>query len=358
MEDGRRVDEDVDLLARGAEAPAVRVPERRVAAAERAREAVERRRAPRVRVRGGVAGERAVGEEPRELGADAEGRVHGRRGHVAPAAPGAPVRRRRLPRARVVGVPRREEVARDVLEGVARADGVVGLLGPGRRREDAVVRRRDDRDDRQYGLGARRVAVVVRGAVERLGEDGRERQFREARAAGRQRAGVVEGADGVERLERAEQRGPGRFRHVVEGLRPVDAEGLELEDDGREVAAQDLRRHVVGERRPGRLRVEAVAAAGRLAARAARALPRLGLGRRRQLEGLEARGRRRAGLDEARVDDVAHAADGHGRLRDCGRDDELPPARRGREGAELVLAGQRAVERDDEGRRRPAERVV
>eukprot|EP00160_Parvularia_atlantis_P010107 Unigene198_Nuclearia_a/m.724 Unigene198_Nuclearia_a/g.724 ORF Unigene198_Nuclearia_a/g.724 Unigene198_Nuclearia_a/m.724 type:complete len:554 (-) Unigene198_Nuclearia_a:1634-3295(-) len=157
---------------------------------------------------------------------------------------------------------------------------------------------------------------------------------------------LVNRADGVKDLERADHELGWRRRHKVKPSDVVNPERLELQHDRHEVAALNLGHS----RRPHALklllRVQPVRLAGPHAPRAAGALLRGCLRCRRDDErldvGLEVV---HTHLDEAAVDHVYDAVDRNGRLGNVGRHNDLAvPARHGLKDALLLVVRQTGVD--------------
>jgi hypothetical protein len=159
---------------------------------------------------------------------------------------------------------------------------------------------------------------------------------------------VVERAEIVERLERAHHRLGRRRVHEVKVHEVVDAQLLQLQHDGGEVGAQNLRVRLRDQLLLERLLgVEAKALAGPRATGATGALLRAGAADRRDEQRLDAHARIvHFGLAEARIDHIDDAVDRQRRLGDVGGDDDLARAggRRSKD-ALLQVGRQRRVER-------------
>ena len=190
-----------------------------------------------------------------------------------------------------------------------------------------------------------------------LGHDEHLTQLRVHRELGhaspqlRELAAVVQGAQRVEHLERANERLGGRRVHKVEVNEVVDPERFEHQHDGAQIRALDLRDRVVLELvevRP--LGVQSEALARRDAAGAAGALVGTRLRHRRHDQTLHPRARVvRVLLGEAGVDHVDDVVDRDRRLRNVGRQHHLPRARRsGLEDFRLLIGGEGRIDREDD----------
>mmetsp|Transcript_51401 Transcript_51401/g.159378 ORF Transcript_51401/g.159378 Transcript_51401/m.159378 type:complete len:415 (+) Transcript_51401:305-1549(+) len=220
-----------------------------------------------------------------------------------------------------------------------------------------VLRPVEDVLHREHGNNGHDLVAApeVHGRQQHLGELRLHGELRHLPPQLRQEALVVQGAQGPEGLHGVDHGLHRRGVHEVEGQHVVDAHGLQQQDHVREVCALDLRdgrgQHLVP---VGDLRVEPVALAGASAPSPTRPLPRVGLADGRDQERVHTRlGIVHLDLGHAGVDHEVDAVNRQGRLRDVGRDDALPTARRrGLEDHGLHLGGQRAVHgQDDEGRR-------
>mmetsp|Transcript_38970 Transcript_38970/g.96642 ORF Transcript_38970/g.96642 Transcript_38970/m.96642 type:complete len:253 (+) Transcript_38970:657-1415(+) len=172
--------------------------------------------------------------------------------------------------------------------------------------------------------------AVPTGGDEGLGHLRVERELGHLPAELGQLAAVVERAERVELLERADERLRGRRVHEVEMQQVVDAEALEQQHHVAQVGALDLGDHVVLQLvEEGPLGVEPEALARRDAAGASGALVRLRARARRYDQRLDAGAWVvRVHLDEARVDDVDDVVDGDRGLGDVGGQHHLAHARR------------------------------
>mmetsp|Transcript_38971 Transcript_38971/g.96648 ORF Transcript_38971/g.96648 Transcript_38971/m.96648 type:complete len:337 (+) Transcript_38971:295-1305(+) len=217
----------------------------------------------------------------------------------------------------------RRVVAAGPVEGDARVVRVHRLvLGP----VEHGVADREHSAHGQHLLGH----AVPTGGDEGLGHLRVERELGHLPAELGQLAAVVERAERVELLERADERLRGRRVHEVEMQQVVDAEALEQQHHVAQVGALDLGDHVVLQLvEEGPLGVEPEALARRDAAGASGALVRLRARARRYDQRLDAGAWVvRVHLDEARVDDVDDVVDGDRGLGDVGGQHHLAHARR------------------------------
>ena len=208
------------------------------------------------------------------------------------------------------------------------------------------VLRAEARDD---GQDLVRTPQIHRGD-EHLRHRRLERELRHLPPEPREQTLLVERAQVVQLLQRADQGLRRRRVHEVEVQQIVDPHRLERERRRPQVRALDLRHgrreHLVLERT---LRVQAETLPRPRAARAAAPLPRARLRNRRDDERVHAHLRvEHLLLREPRIDDVVDTVDRQRRLRDVRRDDHLPaPRGRGLEDARLHLGRQGRVHRED-----------
>ena len=225
------------------------------------------------------------------------------------------------------------------LDGVGHLDPGPRTPDPGRARLQVAL----PRDGRQGRPQVRHPGGL--GVVQQAPQARMDRQARQARAQGR------EGAVGRGRgAEEGEQILGGLQALRVRGLEPREgagvrvAPGLEGQEGARQVDAGDFRVLVLVAAGVHQGRGEADAAARGRAARAARALGQAGAGHGLQAQFIQARGGVEAvHPSRARVDDRAHAGDGHGGFGHVGGQHHLA-ARRGRQGPVLLLWRQAAVQ--------------
>ena len=112
----------------------------------------------------------------------------------------------------------------------------------------------------------------MRGHEDGLGVRGVERELRHLLALRGKRIFAADGANVEEELNRGHQRLRGWRVHEGESDDVRDAQGVQLQHDGGQAAALDFGLGAVAQRGERGLGEEAEAHAGRLAARAARAL--------------------------------------------------------------------------------------
>mmetsp|Transcript_6507 Transcript_6507/g.18711 ORF Transcript_6507/g.18711 Transcript_6507/m.18711 type:complete len:883 (-) Transcript_6507:1046-3694(-) len=218
---------------------------------------------------------------------------------------------------------------RDVVTDIAPVEVLVGVVGVHRLVLGAIEYRVPNG---QHGTDGGHLLshLVLLGGEDRFGHHGIQRELSHAAPQLGQFPPVVEGTQGVQLLQGAQQRLRRRRVHEVEVHQIVDAQALQHQHHRAKIGALDLRDGILLElvlKRPSRVQPEGLA--GGCAPCAASSLQRRSSADRRDLQAEHARPRVVAVLlAEPRINDVPDAVDGQGRLCDVGGQHNLARVRR------------------------------